>query len=265
MGGWFNPNTPGQGVLVDVDEAHDFLFGAWFTYTPDASANPHQQHWFTAQGEYAGNASELTIYESLGGQFDASATVETLPVGSAKLSFTDCGSGMMSYRIDGLDLRGAFPLVRLLPGSETTCETRHAAATQSAAINPGMNGGWYYDQTSGQGFLIDTLPDGNGGGFIFVAWFTYGDAAASGQRWLTAQGNFSGPAADITVYESTGGSFDAPLLPSTDPVGSMQIDFSDCDTATLAYQLDEGAGGTIPLARLLPTANALCKEFTGED
>jgi len=29
--------------------------------------------------------------------------------------------------------------------------------------------------------------------------------------------------------------------------------------------LDEGASGTIPLARLLPTANALCKELTGED
>jgi hypothetical protein len=265
MGGWFNPDTPGQGVLVDVDEAHDFLFGAWFTYTLDSSANPHEQHWFTAQGNYAGNKSELTVYESLGGHFDASAVVETLPVGTATLSFPDCASGVLSYRIDTLGLRGDFPLVRLLPGSETTCETRHAASTQAVDINPGMNGGWYDDQTSGQGFLIDTLPDGAGGGFIFVAWFTYGETAHSGQRWLTAQGNFAGAIADITVYESTGGSFDTALLPSTDPVGSMQIDFTDCDTATLSYQLDEGASGTIPLARLLPTANALCKELTGED
>ncbi len=67
------------------------------------------------------------------------------------------------------------------------------------------------------------------------------------------------------VYESTGGSFDAPLLPSTVPAGTMQIDFSNCDTATLSYELDEGPSGTIPLARLLPTANALCREFAGED
>jgi len=265
MGGWFNPDTPGQGVLVDVDEAHDFLFGAWFTYPLDSSANPHEQHWFTAQGNYAGNKSELTVYESLGGRFDDSAVVETLPVGTATLSFTDCASGVLSYRIDTLGLRGDFPLVRLLPGSETTCENRQDIQSGVFGINPGMNGGWYDDQTSGQGFLIDTLPDGAGGGFIFVAWFTYGETAHSGQRWLTAQGNFAGAIADITVYESTGGSFDTALLPSTDPVGSMQIDFTDCDTATLSYQLDEGASGTIPLARLLPTANALCKELTGED
>jgi len=265
MGGWYNPGTPGQGVLVDVDEAHDFLFGAWFTYTPDSSDDPHEQHWFTAQGNYAGNKSDLTVYESLGGQFDDSAVVETLPVGEATLSFTDCASGMMSYRIDTLGVRGAFPLIRLLPGSETTCENRNNIQAGPFGINPGMNGGWYYDQTSGQGFLIDTLPDGAGGGFIFVAWFTYGETAHSGQRWLTAQGNFAAATADITVYESTGGSFDAALLPSTDPVGAMQIDFTDCDAATLSYSLDEGVSGTIPLARLLPTANALCREFAGED
>ena len=265
MGGWYNPATPGQGVLVDVDEAHDYLFGAWFTYTLDSSNYPHQQHWFTAQGNYAGNKSQLTVYESLGGQFDASAGVETLAVGAATISFTDCATGMMSYRIDTLGVRGAFPLVRLIPGTEYTCENRHNIESGAFGINAGMNGGWYYDQTSGQGFLLDAYPDGAGGGFIFVAWFTYGDVAASGQRWLTAQGNFSGPTADITVYESNGGSFDATLLPLTEPVGSMQIDFSDCDMATLSYQLDEGPSGTIPLTRLLPTANALCKEFTGEN
>ena len=263
MGGWYNPLTPGQGVLVDVDEANDYLFGAWFTYTPETSAHPHEQHWFTAQEQFKGNKAKLVLYESLGGHLDDSAPVSTDPVGVATISFTDCASGMMSYRIDTLGISGVFPLVRLLPGTETTCQTRNEVAVQSMDINPGMNGGWYYDQTAGQGFLIDTLPDGAGGGFIFIAWFTYGDTTASGQRWLTAQGNFTGPTADIVIYESTGGSFDTPLLPSTDPVGSMQVDFTDCDTATFSYQLEEGPSGTIPLARLLPAGNALCKELTG--
>ena len=265
MGGWYNPHTPGQGVLADIDESNDFLFGAWFTYTLETSDHPYEQHWYTAQGTYAGNKAGLTLYESLGGRFDDPTLVSTDPVGTATLSFTDCASGMMQYRIDTLGVSGDFPLVRLLTGSETTCETRHEPQPQMAGINPGMNGGWYNDVTPGQGFLLDAFPDGEGGGFIFVAWFTYGDVAASGQRWLTAQGNFTGLTAEIDVYEATGGIFDAYLLPNNPRVGSMTVDFTDCDAATLSYELDEGVMSSMSLIRLLPAANALCREFTGED
>ena len=45
----------------------------------------------------------------------------------------------------------------------------------------------------------------------------------------------------------------------------MSIDFTDCSTAVMSYQLDEGVAGDVSLIRLIPGAEALCKELEGED
>ncbi|HSM69314.1 MAG TPA: hypothetical protein VK830_06335, partial [Xanthomonadales bacterium] len=101
-----------------------------------------------------------------------------------------------------------------------------------------MNGSWFDPATSGQGFFIDAYPN-PGGDFIFVSWFTYGDDTASGQRWLTAQGAFAGSVAEIDVYETTGGSLDAPTPTNAVPVGTLSIDFADCNNAQLSYKLTD--------------------------
>jgi hypothetical protein len=59
------------------------------------------------------------------------------------------------------------------------------SGTQYITINAGHAGAWFNPDTSGQGQLIDVEPEEQ---FIFVAWFTYGEDSALGQRWLTAQG-----------------------------------------------------------------------------
>jgi hypothetical protein len=109
-------------------------------------------------------------------------------------------------------------------------------------------------------------PDPEGGNFIFVAWFTYGNDTASGQRWLTAQGPFAGSTAEITVYETLGGSFDDPQATETTAVGTMHIDFTDCANAVLDYSLDaDGQAGSIDLTRLMPGASTLCEDLAGMD
>jgi hypothetical protein len=262
-GAWFNPETSGQGVLIDVDPTSNFMFIAWFAYTADSSSNPFEQRWFTAQGEYNGNQAELVLYETLGGQFDDSAPVETLPIGSVSLAFGGCNDAQMSYVIDTEGLQGDFPLTRVIPGSENVCEEKSGPTIEAVDINSGMDGGWFDPGTSGQGFLIDAKPDDENGNFLFLAWFTYGDLNASGQWWLTAQGSFEGSTATLQIFETTGGSFNDPLLPSTVPVGDMQIDFSDCGTATLSYSIpDRTLQGEVEIVRLLPAADALCKEIS---
>jgi hypothetical protein len=134
---------------------------------------------------------------------------------------------------------------------------------QAVDINAGMDGAWYEPATSGQGFFIDVDPDPAGGGFIFVSWFTYGDDTASGQRWLTAQGAFEGPTAEIDVHETTGGSFDDPRPTTTAKVGTLHIDFTDCDNAVLAFSLDDGLAGEIELTRVVPGTEALCGSLNG--
>ena len=172
----------------------------------------------------------------------------------------------MAYKIDDEDLEGIFPLVRAIPGSEATCESLEQSTTQAIDINAGMDGAWFDPATSGQGFLIDSYPNEESGNFMFVAWFTYGDDTASGQRWFTAQGPFEGPTAVLDVYETTDGSFDDPRTPSTVAVGTMTIDFTDCSNAELVYSItDENLAGDVSIQRAVPGAEALCEEISGTD
>jgi len=283
-GAWFNPETSGQGQFIDVqpDDAEPdnvqsanvepdavklespVMFISWFTFTDAASANPFEQRWFTAQGNYSGNIAELELFETLGGRFDDPQAVTTIPVGAVTLSFSDCGQGQMTYSLDEEELQGTFPLTRVIPGSGNVCEERSGNSPQVVDINAGMDGAWFDPDTPGQGFFIDVHPDPGGGNFIFVSWFTFGEDTASGQRWLTAQGSFEGSFAEIDVFETTGGSFDDPQEVNIVKVGAMTIDFTDCSNALLTYSLtDNGAEGDIEISRVIPGGQALCEELDG--
>ena len=265
-GAWFNPVTSGQGQLLDVEPDEQFMFISWFTFTDAASDNPFEQRWLTAQGNYSGNTAVLDLFETLGGKFDDPQEATTTPVGKVTLTFSDCDMGQMTYSFDEEELQGEFPLSRVIPGSGNVCERLSGNSTQAVDINAGMDGAWFDLNTPGQGFFIDADPDPEGGNFIFVSWFTYGDATTSGQRWLTAQGGFEGSTAEIDVFETAGGSFDDPEPVSTTKVGTMSLDFTDCNHASLTYSLtDDGAEGDIAITRLIPAGGALCEELAGAE
>ena len=263
-GAWFNPETSGQGQFIDVEPSDQFMFLSWFTFTDVESDNPFQQQWYTAQGNYSANRATLELFETLGGAFDDPQTVSTTKVGEVTLTFFDCELGEMAYRIDTEGLQGVVPLERVIPGSGDVCDGLAAISTEAVDINDGMDGSWFDPNTSGQGFFIDADPDPEGENFIFVSWFTYGDDTASGQRWLTAQGGFTGSVADIELFETTGGSFDDDLAPSTVKVGTLNLDFTDCSNAVFSYSLtDEDLSNMIPVTRVIPGGSALCEELDG--
>jgi hypothetical protein len=60
----------------------------------------------------------------------------------------------------------------------------------------------------------------------------------------------------VTIYESTGGLFDAPTAPHSVTVGTGTIAFQTCTTGTLNFTFtggsSSGANGTIPLTRIGP-------------
>jgi len=264
-GAWFNPKTSGQGQLIDIEPESQFMFLAWFAYTDATSAESNEQHWFTAQGNFSGNSADLLVYETLGGRFDDPQKVSTEPVGQATLRFKNCSLGQMSYTIDSWGLKGSFPLHRAISGAENVCQEQAGITTEPLDPNNGWDGAWYDEMTPGQGFLFDVHPNPDGDDFIFVAWFTYGENTASGQRWLTAQGPFEGSTADIAVYETTGGNFDDPKSVKNNPAGSLLIDFTDCSNALLTYSLsDEALEGSIDIKRAIPGTEALCQELRGE-
>lgn len=120
-GAWFYPVTTGSGLLLDVNPDTGFFFAAWFTYASDAQGADGTSRWFTASGDYVGNAADTVIFESTGGRFDADRAVDTVPVGTMQFEFSDCNNASVSYAFDA-GTTGAFPITRVIPGTETLCE-----------------------------------------------------------------------------------------------------------------------------------------------
>lgn len=130
----------------------------------------------------------------------------------------------------------------------------------------GLTGSWYDPPTSGQGIEVEVFPNPSGTGSTFVSWFTYDTVigGAERQRWYTAQGQVvtGQPNASLTIYQNTGGNFNAPPVTTAQPVGTATLSFETCTSGQLSYSFTDGTGrtGTIPLTRL--TQNVTCSTTT---
>lgn len=137
-------------------------------------------------------------------------------------------------------------------------------ALEHVALNQhGLTGSWYEPATSGQGILMEIFPNLTpGAGHAFLAWFTHDTVigGAERQRWYTLQGPVTNgqPNASLTIYENTGGNFNAPPVTESRVVGNATLSFSTCSNGALSYSFTDGSGraGTMPLTRLL--SNVTC-------
>jgi len=145
------------------------------------------------------------------------------------------------------------------------------APPASFDITYAMSGSWYFPDTTGQGFLIDVFDQAN---LMFLAWFTFdlqrpaNGATAMigepGQRWLTAVGPFQGNTANLNINWSSGMIFDSATPPvSTTQDGTMTVEFSDCFTGTVTYDLGtSGRTGVVPIERIANDAVPFCESMT---
>lgn len=262
-GAWYEPATSGQGFIVEVfpnpSSGNGQAFVSWMTFDR-VRGGAERQRWYTLQGPVISgqpNAS-LTIYQNVGGNFNAPPATNAQEVGTATLSFATCSTGNLSYSFaDGTNRVGTIPLTRLLPN--VTCS---AAAPYPADVDFALSGSWYGGAaTSGQGFMAEVAPEA---GTFFMSWFTYRPngigAGAAAQRWYTAQGPFTPGARTIPlqIYETTGGRFDTRTSSGqdTDVVGTGTMTFHTCSAATFGYNFmggtSAGSSGTINLARIGP-------------
>ena len=126
----------------------------------------------------------------------------------------------------------------------------------------GLTGSWYKPATDGQGVEVEVFANPSGPGSTFVSWFTYDTVigGAERQRWYTAQGPVvtGQPNAALTIYQNTGGNFNAPPATNAQAVGTATLSFSNCYSGQLTYSFTDGTNrsGTIPLTRL--TQNVTC-------
>ena len=140
------------------------------------------------------------------------------------------------------------------------------------SINPGLNDAWYYPATDGQGFVISVYP---GAKTVFLVWFTYDtelppdDATANlgdpGQRWLVAQGSYSGAEAELEVGSMSGGLFDSEqVVPMRTPGGSIILQFENCNSGSVFYDIPSiDRIGMVPIQRVNSENVALCTQQGG--
>jgi hypothetical protein len=157
----------------------------------------------------------------------------------------------------------------IVPNLATNFAGQSASVTAAAVdLNQhGLSGSWWEAVTGGQGLEVQVFPDRSPGtGFAQVSWFTY-DSVAGGaerQRWYTLSGPVvSGqPNASLTIYQNTGGNFNAPPTTMAQPVGTATLSFDTCSSGQLVYSFTDGTGrtGSIPLTRLIQ--NVTCSTTT---
>jgi len=222
------------------------------------SGGAERQRWYTAQGPVATGApsAPLTIYQNVGGNFDALPTTTAQPVGTAVVTFDTCTSGQLGYNFsDGSGRAGVIALTRLT--QNVSCST---AAPYATNADFAFSGNWFDPATSGQGLTIEVNPIS---GVLFAAWYTYAPdgaaAGAGGQRWYTAQASFAPGSRSIAVkiYESSGGVFNsATSAVQTVAVGKGTLAFQNCSAATFSYAFtggsSSGLSGSIALSRVGP-------------
>ena len=98
-GAWFDPATPGQGLLLDALPASDAVFAAWFTWEQEAEDS--RQRWLTGLLRVNGPVASGPILLASGGRFATppGSELQQEPVGTLTLDFLDCATARVSYSV----------------------------------------------------------------------------------------------------------------------------------------------------------------------
>lgn len=117
-GGWFNFDTAGQGVMIEVFPAINQVFLTWFTYEAAESAKigSPDHRWLSGLGEIDGGRVEIDLQVTSGAFFDdPTDPVRTDPgtVGTVILEFSSCSEGTMSYNLLDPARSNSFSIQRL--------------------------------------------------------------------------------------------------------------------------------------------------------
>lgn len=198
-----------------------------------------------------GGALQLSLYDSTDG-----ALLETraYPCGGGQNCFARARSlkpVQQRYRIlsNSLASQGGRTLIA---HSVDLAGNRDVSVDQS-----GITGVWYNPITSGQGFLLDFLPDSQ---TVFAPWFTFADQQRyqdqSAVRWYSLFG-LPAPGAKrvaLDILRNAGGSFAGGPETTSIVVGTAELSFHDCDHATLSYQFyppfESARMGSMPWQRI---------------
>ena len=177
----------------------------------------------------------------------ASAACAETMAGDAAVGVSSPAVGMNQHGLTGTGYQPAMSGQGILP-------TAHGAGIN--LHQDGLAGWWYDPRTSGQGFFVQGYPDllALGKGIVQASWLTYDDVVggAEHQRWYTLSGTVVSGQTQValTIYQNTGGNFNAPPITTAQPIGTATLSFDSCTSGELTYNL-MGRASTIALTRLM--------------
>ena len=133
-GAWYNPSTPGQGILFEVLPDTNTVFMAWFTY--DTVAPPAdiaaivgapEHRWLTGLGviDHETNSITFDLALTTGGLFNNSQGVvnsEPNSYGTLTAEINNCTDMDISYDLINQELSGEFPMIRISDDNVALCE-----------------------------------------------------------------------------------------------------------------------------------------------
>ncbi|MBY6203890.1 M12 family metallo-peptidase [Halomonas denitrificans] len=156
---------------------------------------------------------------------------------------------------------GAYLDDAVAPGQLQAAEAI-AIAPKLRAVRPGHSGHWFDPDRSGEGWLVEVLPDGRAA----VLWFTYpAEGESDEQLWLTGAGTVQDDAIVIPdLLRARGGRFG----PGFDPAdielsswGALTLRFDDCRRGTAEWAGANGYGsGSRAMQRLAGIEGLPCEE-----
>lgn len=131
-GAWFDLDTAGQGMLLDVFDSANIMFLAWFTYDLERPASgvtamigDPGHRWMTAQGPYEGSVADMPIYWNGGMIFDSASPPTTGPDqdGSLRIEFHSCNRATVSYDLGSANTVGEIPVQTAVDDHVELCES----------------------------------------------------------------------------------------------------------------------------------------------
>ena len=128
---------------------------------------------------------------------------------------------------------------------------QYPAASQPLPISGYMTGAWYDPAHSGEGIQVEVGEQGTPGTandrYIVMAWYTYDTSGVP--YWLYGSGNFTAGdrSASVQMIYSTGGGFAGSFGSATTPAwGTINVQFTDCNTMQFNYQSAGGLPAGVP-------------------
>ncbi len=271
-GAWYDPDTDGEGAIVEVLDGGTRAVVAWYSYPPDGG----EQTWIIGLGRVTEDGIHVeTARQYRGARFGAfdPAELEEQVWGELTLWFTGCnaeagtaaGEGRLRYAGPPAYGSGERRLARLSfngAGAQSACQ---AAAPGQAPSQARFSGNWYEPASSGQGLQIQVDPRG----FVIAIWYTFDPTGAP--AWLLGSAPLPADGEPWIIPmlrprgTQWGDAFD-PAAVERPAWGELRLQFTDCNNAELSWDTIEPAwpDGAMSLLRLTtPAGTPGCGSLAG--